>query len=151
MGILQESKKWIKDKWLRFKKWFLVVVFGIGVASAAQFAGNQIQTQDEVYNLIHQFEEQYYQENGEYMQVLRGGNKPSDVKKFNKKLFKQIKKADNYRVDVYDGPEGKGYKIIYEDDKTIKERDFNKKNNRVKIKIRNKITNNNNATSTQNN
>lgn len=45
---------------------------------------------------------------GEYEQILPSGEKPQDAKRT--ELVKDF--PQNVRVDVYDGPEGKGYTII---------------------------------------
>ncbi len=42
--MITKIKTWIKDKWLRFRKWFLIV-FGVSVALAA---GTQLQTTDKI-------------------------------------------------------------------------------------------------------
>jgi len=47
---------------------------------------------------------------GEFEQILKGGNKPSDV--IDKETVKDF--PENTWVDIYDGPKGKGYTVVTE-------------------------------------
>lgn len=56
----------------------------------------------------------YYQQNGEYLQVLKDNKLPTNEKGFVKeKLGKDL--PLNYVIDVYENDKGKGYQIRYDD------------------------------------
>ena len=50
---------------------------------------------------------------GEHFQVLKGGGKPSDVRK-ETKIKNKVKAGFDYWIDVYEGPSGKGYVVNFE-------------------------------------
>lgn len=55
-------------------------------------------------------QQEKFVEEGVFEQILPGGLKPSDAK--DKRTIENF--PDNVRVDVYDGPAGKGYTVIEE-------------------------------------
>lgn len=74
---------------------------GIALGNMSDQALTQVQD-------IAQVQQERFVTDGHYMQVLPGGFKPSDAAD----KGRQRNFPDNMRVDVYDGPQGKGYTVV---------------------------------------
>jgi hypothetical protein len=70
---------------------------------------------------IPSFEDEYFQKNGKYLQVLVGNTVPSDIKGIGTSTLSQIEEnvPPGARIDVYESPQGHGYVISYTQDGTF--------------------------------
>ena len=88
------------------KKWWIVTLIIVGLGGVAQAT---IQTNAEKDNIIDARQTAYFQVHGQYFQILENRGQPSDQAQGWAELLPTVLGGNDIVIDVYDGPQGKGY------------------------------------------
>jgi len=104
-GLWRIKMNWIKDKWIRFKKWIFGVLTTLGIITIAVAAtrGPVIISEQDFLTVIEQLQEQNIQTNNKYLQF-----------KLNEKIGDLELKDFPYEIQIHEyvSPKGPGYQII---------------------------------------